>query len=49
MMPAFASFKGGPLSEYQVHALAQYLASSEFAQAGGATNAAAKPVLPPEQ
>ncbi len=49
MMPAFASFKGGPLSEYQVRALAQYLASSEFAHAGGATNAAAKPALPPEQ
>ena len=49
MMPAFASFKGGPLSEYQVHALAQYLASSEFAHAGGATNAAAKPAVPPGQ
>ncbi len=43
MMPAFASFKGGPLSEYQVHALADYLASSGFAHAQGTTNAATKP------
>lgn len=45
MMPAFASFKGGPLSESQVHALADYIASSEFAHASGTTNAAAKSTI----
>ena len=35
MMPAFASFKGGPLNENQVHVLAGYLASSEFAARAG--------------
>lgn len=33
LMPAFASFKGGPLNENQVHILAEYLASSQFAAA----------------
>lgn len=33
MMPGFASFNGGPLNESQVHALAEYVASSEFALA----------------
>jgi mono/diheme cytochrome c family protein len=40
LMPAFASFKGGPLNENQVRVLANYLASGDFARA--TTNAAAK-------
>jgi hypothetical protein len=45
-MPAFASFKGGPLNENQVHVLADYLASKEFAQMKTATSAAATLAVP---
>ena len=47
MMPAFASFKGGPLNENQVRILAEYLASSEFARSRATTNAAANRTAPP--
>jgi mono/diheme cytochrome c family protein len=46
LMPAFASFKGGPLNENQVHVLADYLASKEFAQMKTATSAAATLAVP---
>ncbi len=45
-MPAFASFKGGPLNENQVHVLADYLASKDFARVKTTTNAAANLAFP---
>jgi mono/diheme cytochrome c family protein len=44
MMPAFASFKGGPLNENQVHILADYLASDKFSRVTAKT--ASNPAVP---
>jgi mono/diheme cytochrome c family protein len=48
LMPGFASFKGGPLNENQVHILSEYLASAQFTAVHPATNAAAKAPVPSE-